>query len=283
MAGTHRLSPTVDHAAIFENGGIKDLGTLGGRASGGAAINERGEVAGSAAVASNLQHAFLYTGGAMRDLGTLAGGGWSHAYGLNDRGDVVGGATVAPGHEARMHAFVWHDGSMTDLTRFAAEEGSASAINNLGQIVGSTRLGDDYRAFLYQDGVTTYFGLPGALASTAHAINDRGEVVGTSTLSWFSAHGFIYTDGKTIDLNTLLDTADGWTVNQASLINEAGQIAGTACRPYPGDNAFDCATVLLTPVPEPAAPALWGCAALLGIAHRARLAWRRRRRLPCAP
>ncbi len=278
LAGSHRIAPNLEHAAIFENGGFRDLGTLGGRSSNGAAINESGQVAGSAAVASNLQHAFLYTGGAMRDLGTLAGG-WSYAYGLNDRGDVVGAATIAPGHDARRHAFVYHDGTMTDLSLFAAEDATALAINNRGQIVGDSRLGGDYRGFLYENGRTSYLGLPGALSSVAQSINDRGEVVGTSTLSWFSAHGFIYTDGRTIDLNTLLDTQDGWTVNQALLINEVGQIAGTACRPYPGGNAFDCATVLMTPVPEPAAPALWAGAALLALAQHARTAWRRHRRM----
>ena len=65
----------------------------------------------------------------MVDLGTL-GGASSYALASNDRGAVIGRSEVG---EDDWHAFVWQDGTMTDLGgTFWPND-----INNRGQIVGS--------------------------------------------------------------------------------------------------------------------------------------------------
>src|SRR5205823_5295809 len=77
-------------------GSIIDLGNLPGAAS--AAINGRGQVGGFGRIRGGLvDHAFLWTPdvpngttGSMTDLGTLPGGSGSAAFGVNDRGQVVG-------------------------------------------------------------------------------------------------------------------------------------------------------------------------------------------------
>jgi probable HAF family extracellular repeat protein len=69
------------------------------------AINSRDEVVGylSGNVASpNDEHAFFYSNGTITDLNTLAlGSGWilRQAYGINDKGQIVGVGTNASGHE----------------------------------------------------------------------------------------------------------------------------------------------------------------------------------------
>src|SRR2546423_5908300 len=70
---------------------VADLGTLGGTHSGATAINDQGEVAGSAWLADDSAgHAFSWTkGGGMVDLGTL-GGTASDGNAINAGGDVVG-------------------------------------------------------------------------------------------------------------------------------------------------------------------------------------------------
>ena len=50
-----------------------------------------------------------------------------------------------------------------------------------------------------------------------------------------------------VDLNALVALLGSWELTSAGDINNAGQILGTACQ------NGSCASVLLTPVPEPAA------------------------------
>jgi probable HAF family extracellular repeat protein len=82
-----------------------DLGTLRGLATQAYAVNARGQVVGSSAIAGGAIHAFSWTpAGGMADLGTL-GGTVSAARAVNARGQVVGSSTSARG--ADLHAVLW--------------------------------------------------------------------------------------------------------------------------------------------------------------------------------
>ena len=73
----------------------------------------------------------------MSDLGTLGGDG-SQAFGLNDRGQIVGAATTADGVS---HAFRWdpRSGRMADLGVLPGHVVSfARDVNELGQVVGTS-------------------------------------------------------------------------------------------------------------------------------------------------
>ena len=63
--------------------------------------------------------------------------------------------------------------------RSAARDSWAVAINDRGQVVGSSdTAAGDLHAFLYSDGAMTDLGTLGGTNSWASGINDRGQVVG---------------------------------------------------------------------------------------------------------
>jgi probable HAF family extracellular repeat protein len=83
---------------------MQDLGTVGGTSSHGVAINDKGQVTGSASTADDPEpHAFLWNGSAMQDLNdlihplqpnvTLTGG-----VAINDRGQIL-----ANGFDSNLH------------------------------------------------------------------------------------------------------------------------------------------------------------------------------------
>ena len=90
---------------------MKDLGTLDGNNSEGAALNASGQVIGRASYGSSAFHAFLYSKGAMKDLGTLGGPG-SHAVAINTAGDVTGTSEIVAND---WRAFLYTGGQMLDL------------------------------------------------------------------------------------------------------------------------------------------------------------------------
>jgi probable HAF family extracellular repeat protein len=233
------------HPFIFSRGvGMTDLGFAGFAYK----VNSKSEVIGQSSVPP---HAFVWTNGSSIDLGTLGGNGVSSAYGINNQGEVVGQATGLN----FFHAFVWtRSGGMRDLGTLDGNTTStsgASAVNDLGQVVGSSysqALGTTHAVYFSDHGVLD-LGTLGGLSS-AHALNNLGQVVGDSYTA-FGDHAFI-TDlqgGPIIDLNALIPPDSGWDhLFTADGINDAGQIVGTGQMPgYDIMHAY-----LLSPVERPA-------------------------------
>lgn len=70
----------------------------------------------------------------MIDLGTLPGGTGALAYGINNRGQVVGWGDTAAGE---LHGILWQRGVAIDLGKLPGSRYSiATAINDRGDIVG---------------------------------------------------------------------------------------------------------------------------------------------------
>jgi len=131
--GEASLTSGSSHAALFWNGNVIDLGTLGGSQSNANSINNSGHVAGNASTAGDTtSYAALFRDGKVINLGTL-GGNRSGGSSINDSGKVVGYADTASG--ARHAALFWK-GNVIDLGTLGGTNSLAFSINNAGQSVG---------------------------------------------------------------------------------------------------------------------------------------------------
>jgi probable HAF family extracellular repeat protein len=159
---------------------------------------------------------------------------------------------------------------------------SPTDINSTGQIVGVATfgIGSSGHGFLWSpaapngtSGTWIDLGtLPNMVNSEAFGINVDGLVVGRSSTGINVSAGFLWTPSEgMIDLNLLLDAnAVGWTIAAANDINDAAQIVARATfdPDGPGGIAPVGRTVILTPIPEPACPILFGALALAGLRRR---------------
>lgn len=92
-----------DHAFLWENGKMIDLGTLGGERSGANTILEDGTILGMATDSDGRERAFIWRKGVMEDLNqwvpTWINGDLRRAFASNDSGQLVGHWYIPPTEE----------------------------------------------------------------------------------------------------------------------------------------------------------------------------------------
>ncbi len=223
-------SRATTHAFLCSRGQMRDLGTLGGGDSKAIGMNQSGAVVGWSSMPDSNRHAFLCRGGKLKDLGTLPGGAFSAAYAINEDGSVIVGAAETSQH--LVHAVMWKGSVIADLgTLPGGLRSRALALNERGEIVGfSEAEGAETHAFLYADGRMQDLGSLGKDPMRANAINNHGQIVGASGVNAFVRHAFLWEGGKMQDLNKLVAPASGWRIQEATDINDAGEILCIATR-----------------------------------------------------
>ncbi len=208
-------------------------------------INASGQVLGSAGFGGGPTVVDPTTSSDPADTGTAGagtpskpvGGTSNFANAINDPGQVAGAASFGgPGH-----AYITGGGGLTDLGSLGGAGGAsyATAVNNLGQVVGGSAitasLSSDVHAFLATaGGAMADLGTLGGKYSTAMGVNAAGQVVGGSTIAGGDLHAFLATGGRAMaDLGTL-----GGSFSIANAINVTGQVVGNAAIADGSTHAF---------------------------------------------
>lgn len=191
----------------------------------------------------------------VKELGTL-GGTFSDAEGINNRGWLVGEATVAG--DTATHAALWRNDTISDLGTLGGANSSNApfpTINNRGLIVGEAEtsaidpFAENYclfntnhicQGFIWKDGVMTALPtLSGGNNARAGNVNNRGQVVGDSEngvldptcvpqpnnpAQVFDYVPVIWDKGEVHELPLL----PGDDVGEATSINDRGQVVGAS-------------------------------------------------------
>jgi len=196
------------------------LGSHGGTYSWGLAINNRGDIVGTAATSTGGNRAFLYSGGTMRLLGGPPSVTRSFAVSISDNGYITGEYADSQDWD---RAFL-HDGSsFIDLGTLGGPWSRGRGVNTSGEVAGTSRtaLDPNSRAFLFRDGTMINLGTLGGYFSTGQGINGKGEVTGSAGTPNGGVRAFVYRDGVMADLGTL-----GGERSVGIAINERGEITG---------------------------------------------------------
>ena len=208
-----------------ENGGI-----------GFAALNNQGAVAHEYGGAAGY-----WQNGKDAHIGSI-GGSLATAFGINDNGQVAGFSETTQQYYSPSdvnkqypvtvsHAFLWQNGSFTNLgalplvasaddPSFTAPPSSfAMAVNNAGQVVGSSQEPTFPHAFLWQQGKMTDLDTGLYSGSSAYGLNNAGQIVGVN-----GGHAALWQNGNYTDLGTLPNQQGSVAV----AINSKGQAVGSS-------------------------------------------------------
>ena len=132
---------------------------------------------------------------------------------------------------------LWSSGTITDLGTLGGTQSAAYAINNLGQVTGWAHAASEATdVFLWSGGKMTDLGTFG-LDPMGEAINNNGVIVGQS-----GNGAWTWSNGTFQNLNNLIPPVSGFTLDNATAINDKGQIVANGKNSTRQEHAF-----LLTP------------------------------------
>jgi probable HAF family extracellular repeat protein len=212
-----------------------DIGTLGGTATYGAALNATGQVTGNSVIApGGPYHAFITdaNGKNIRDLGSFSGGNTSQGLGINASGQVVGEAEKGDGLVTTPHAFITgpNGNGMIDFT--GRDYSRATGINDSGQVVGNAN--DPLSAggegvFVTGPNATgfNFIATGVGFASIGTDINASGQVVGQGNVA-SSLHGHAFITSPNHSFVSDLGSLTLYDTSYAAAVNDSGKVVGNS-------------------------------------------------------
>jgi len=243
-------------AAVWKDGAMTALPTLGGNNGQAYWINNPGQVVGFAetgtrdatcAAATPFQvfrfkPAVWGPNGEVNQLPPLPGDTVGFAWGINDNGETIGvsglcGNTSVPPvspFSLEPHAVLWDkNGVPINLGSLGGTFNVPAAINNRGDVAGASQssLDGNIHAFLWSrsTGMQDLGLFPGSVVTAApccNTINNSGQIALNSVDAMGNMKALLWQNGKMYDLNTLIPAGSPWLLQSSSSINDAGEIAG---------------------------------------------------------
>jgi len=226
VAGTRHDIGAVD-TAVYYDGAWTQLFRVHSRAL---AVNDSNTVVGGFDSTIGPYKAFAWRDGNVNFVTDL-GGTSSEAHGINASGWVVGWSQTAAEPYGSNHAFLSQAGVATDLGTLGGPSSQAEAINQGGAVTGCADAADGTQhAFRWVAGTMQDLGtLPGGAVACGLSINAHGRVVGRAANAQSLWTAVISAGRHLRVLSTLLPAQDRkrWVLQQATGINDKGQITGT--------------------------------------------------------
>ena len=226
---------------VWQRGKMIDLGSGGVyfNSWSGPVINDRGQVA-----VGTEGSGFLWQNGKRRRLATVPGRPYNEIVAVNNRSEVIGNGY--PREDAYQefagasHGFIVQNGKAVDLGTLGEKESGVVALNERGQVAGlSYNAGADFRvvasrAFVWDGGRKVVLTGLGGKKVIPTDINDEGQIVGSSGTGQGSTHAFLWQNGHTTDLGTLV----GGKSSSAAAISEDGKVVGSSATTGGWGHAF---------------------------------------------
>jgi uncharacterized membrane protein len=151
------------------------------------AINNAGQIVGTAGIAGADFRGFKMRNGHAKVINFPGQYDIANPTGVNSFG-VITGSTYSGGTPS---AYVYRNGSFSNLNFPGARQTAAYGINDKGMVVGVYFVPGSCYGFAFKNGKYISFGYPGALCTGGSAINGSGQIVGQYQLPDYTWHGFV--------------------------------------------------------------------------------------------
>jgi len=186
----------ITHVILYDNGLVTDLSVLGGiepllsaRPRG---INNKGQAIFFESLCGSweCEHSYIFSGETVSEIFPF------NATDINDLGQVVG-SSLKDGEWGHIDSCLYNQGDMTRINDFGGNQSYPTALNNVGQVIGTAQYSQDYNfhPFIYFNGTmkdlnTLIPADSGWNITIVSDINDKGQIIGTGLLNG-EQHAFV--------------------------------------------------------------------------------------------